>query len=66
MTTAGPPGGVFLQKQKCLKIAGNIFKSTWLPGGKIIQALLGLFLKQLAGIGRLDVLGFRSIDPRLC
>ena len=36
-----------------------------LPGGKIIQALLGFFLKYLAGIGRFNFLGFTSIDTLL-
>ena len=30
--------------------------------GNIIKALLEFFLKYLAGIGRLDFLGFSSID----
>ena len=36
-----------------------------LPRGKIVQALLGYFLKELAGIGCLDFLGFSSIDLTL-
>ena len=35
------------------------------PGGKIIQALLVFFLKLLAGIARLDFLGFSSIELTL-
>ena len=53
--------------EHCMKIKMEVSALTLhsFPGGKIIQALLGFVLKYLAGIGRLDFLGFSPIDLTL-